>query len=197
MLFRSIAALLVVGLVRTFIAQPYYMPNASMEDTVLPGDRVLALKTPIQLGDVERGQVIVFSDPGGWYGNPVSSGALQSGLAAVGLAPDPGDYLVKRVIAVAGDHITCCDDKGRITLNGESLREPYLKPGVPTDQVTFDVNVPPGSLFVMGDNRADSLDSRYHLNVNSGGVPITDVVGRAVAVVWPPGRFARLPALVQ
>lgn len=193
-------ALIASVFVRAFIAQVYYVPSASMEDTLMPGDRIVAMKAMTTLSGVSRGEVVVFHDPGGWLEGAGSTGsgmagAVRSGLAFLGLSSANDDAVVKRVIAVGGDHIACCDDKGHIMLNGNALHENYLKPGVPTDQVTFDVLVPQGGLFVMGDNRADSRDSRYHLDVNQGAVPVADVIGRAVAVVWPPGRVARLPSL--
>ena len=117
---------------------------------------------------------------------------LQSGLTFIGLLPsDTGNDLVKRVIAVAGDRIACCDAQGRILLNGTPLDEDYIIG--PTDQVLFDVTVPVDGVFVMGDNRGNSRDSRFHLEVASGAVPVDDVVGRVVLVLWPLSRIATVP----
>jgi signal peptidase I len=113
----------------------------------------------------------------------------------IGLLPsDTGEDLVKRVIGVGGDHIVCCDAKHRITLNGVALDETYLKPGGGgTAQVNFDVVVPEDRFFVMGDNRGDSSDSRFHLDVENGTVPRANIVGRVVAVIWPMSRWSGEP----
>jgi len=103
-----------------------------------------------------------------------------------------GDDLVKRVIGIAGDHVVCCNAQGQIVLNGVGLVEPYIKSGNGTDQVPFDIVVPPDSVFVMGDNRGSSADSRYHLQVNNGTVPIGNIVGRVVLKVWPLSQFGPL-----
>ena len=128
----------------------------------------------------------------GW--NRRATGAVLRELArGIGVAaPDERDF-IKRVVGVGGDRVRCCDDQGRIVLNGVPLDEPYLKPGDATDQVRFDVTVPADGLFVMGDNRADSRDSRYHLDDNDGAVPVSSVVGRVLLVVWPFDRFATVP----
>lgn len=183
-------ALLISVLIRLLIVQPFDVPTASMRDTLQPGDRVAAAKVTTALWGVDRGDVVVFNDPGAWLSaSPPSAGvatAIQRGLAFAGLAPDPDDHsLVMRVIGRAGDKVACCDDSGRILLNGVPLKEAYLPEGMPTDQVSFDVTVPDGGVFVLGDNRAESRDSRYHLEENSGAVPVSRIVGRAVAVVWP------------
>jgi signal peptidase I len=141
---------------------------------------------------------VVFADPSDWLPEPEPLDGVRrvlvDALTFVGLLPaDTGEDLVKRVIGVAGDEVVCCDAKGRIVLNGVGLDETYLKPGDGTAQVRFDVTVPEGTVFVMGDNRADSADSRYHLDENSGGVPVGNVVGRVVAVIWPVDHWSSLP----
>jgi signal peptidase I len=194
-----VAALVLSVLVRAFLVQAFYVPSASMEDTLLPSDRILASKITTRLSGVDRGEVVVFQDPGGWLPPPPPPpgglrGALRSGLEFVGLLPsDTGQDLVKRVVGIGGDRVKCCDKQGRIVLNGVALDEPYIKPGDATDQVRFDVTVPDGGVFVMGDNRSDSRDSRYHLDENDGAVPVDNVVGRVVLVVWPFDRFATVP----
>lgn len=191
-------ALIVTLLIRLFLVQAFYVPSSSMEDTLMPGDRIAVAKLSTMISGVSRGEVVVFTDPGSWTtANPDAGGlgaGIQRVLAFLGVWPDPdGASLVKRVIGVGGDKVACCDDGGHILLNGVPLKEPYLKPGVGTDQVPFAVTVPDGGLFVMGDNRADSRDSRYHLETDSGAVPVANVIGRAVAVVWPLDRLTWLP----
>lgn len=192
-----VIALALSALVRAFLVQAFYVPSPSMEDTLQVNDRIVASKITTAVGGVERGEVVVFVDPGGWLPAPEpvtgAAGVLRTALTFVGLLPsDTGQDLVKRVVAVAGDRISCCDANGRIVLNGVSLVENYIKG--PTNQKTFDVVVPAGGVFVMGDNRGDSADSRYHVNETSkGAVPLDDVVGRAALVVWPLARWATLP----
>jgi signal peptidase I len=194
-------ALLLSILVRVFLVQAFYVPSASMEDTLLPSDRIVASKIGTRTGGVSRGEVVVFKDPGGWLPPPEESdsglrSAIKNSLTFIGLLPsDSGQDLVKRVIGVGGDRVQCCDEQGRVVVNGVSLDEPYIK-GT-TDQVDFDVTVPEGNVFVMGDNRGDSRDSRFHLDVRDGGVPLGAVVGRVVLVLWPFDRFATVPVPEQ
>ncbi len=190
-----VCALLLSVVVRTFFVQAFYVPSASMESTLLINDRILASKISTRISGVNRGEVIVFKDPGGWL-PPSSSttGPVAKAMEFVGLLPSSsGDDLVKRAIGIAGDHVVCCDPKGQIVLNGVGLAEPYIKPGSGTDQVPFDIVVSENSVFVMGDNRGSSADSRYHLEQNSGGVPIGNVVGRVVLKVWPFSQFGTVP----
>ena len=192
-----ISALVLSALVRAFLVQAFYVPSASMEDTLLISDRIIASKITQSLSGVARGEVVVFKDPGGWLPEPPPPstglrGFVRTGLTFVGLLPsDSGQDLVKRAIGIGGDRVACCDTDGHIILNGVPLIEDYIKG--PTDQVNFDVVVPPNSIFVMGDNRGDSRDSRYHLEVDNGGVPVSDAVGRVVLVLWPLNRLATLP----
>jgi len=191
-------ALVLSILVRTFLAQAFYVPSSSMENTLLVQDRILVSKLTTEIGGVHRGEIVVFTDPGGWLPATVpvggAAGAVRNVLMWVGLLPsDTGEDLVKRVIGVGGDHIVCCDAKNRIVLNGVPLVEPYIKPGDGTAQVRFDITVPTGRFFVMGDNRGDSSDSRFHLDVQNGTVPQANVVGRVVAVIWPMSRWSGAP----
>jgi signal peptidase I len=192
-----VSALVLSALVRAFLVQAFFVPSASMEDTLLISDRIVASKISTTMGGVNRGEVVVFKDPGDWLPEPPPPpggvrGTLRSALTFVGLLPsDSGQDLVKRVIAVGGDRIACCNADGRIVLNDVPLVEDYIIG--PTNQVQFDVVVPPGAVFVMGDNRGDSRDSRYHLETDNGAVPDDDVVGRVVAVIWPLNRWATLP----
>jgi len=191
-------ALILSILVRTFLAQAFYVPSSSMENTLLVQDRIIVSKLTTQFTGVQRGEIVVFTDPGGWLPPTVpatgAAGVVRNGLMWIGLLPsDTGEDLVKRVIGVGGDHIVCCDAKQRITINGVPLDETYLKPGGGTAQVRFDITVPDGRYFVMGDNRGDSSDSRFHLDVEEGTVPRDNIVGRVVAVIWPASRWSGEP----
>lgn len=196
-----VIALAVSALVRAFLLQAFYVPSSSMEATLLPGDRIVASKITTTVSGPQRGEIMVFRDPGGWLPDapPIDAGwrsALRSGLTFIGLLPsDSGNDLVKRVIGLPGDRVACCDSGGQIVLNGVSLEEPYVTGA--TDQVRFDVTVLPDHMFVMGDNRGNSRDSRYHLDRDNGGVPVSNAVGRVALTVWPLDRFgvAEIPSL--
>ena len=213
-LWREIPILLGIALVlalgiKTFVVQAFYIPSPSMENTIMPGDRVLVNKFSPWFGaQPQRGQIVVFQDPGGWLtgddqpevsSNPIVRG-VKSTFTFIGLLPGQQD-LIKRVIGLPGDEVKCCDAQGRITVNGVPLSESdYLYPGAAPSQQSFDVKVPPGHIWVMGDNRGDSADSRYHMNNGSDGtVPISDVVGHAFVLIWPPNRVGGLgiPATFQ
>lgn len=191
-----VTAVVLSVVVRTFFVQAFFVPSQSMENTLLPSDRILASKITTRFAGVDRGEIVVFRDPGNWLPQavPVAANPVRSALEWLGIVPtNKGEDLVKRVIGVEGDRIACCDADGRIVLNGVPLDEPYIKPGVSTNQVQFDVVVPPDSVFVMGDNRSESADSRYHLDENNGGVPTGNVVGRVFFNVWPFDRLATFP----
>lgn len=191
-------ALGIATFMRAFLIQPFYVPSGSMEQTLQINDRVIASKISTRISGVERGEIMVFKDPSEWLplfetSNSGIRGALTQALTFVGLLPsDSGDDLVKRVIGIEGDQVACCNDAGQIVLNGIGLDESSYISG-PTDQVLFDVTVPPGGMFVMGDNRGNSADSRFHLDENNGSVPIENAVGRVVLVVWPFDRFTTEP----
>jgi signal peptidase I len=200
-LLREVALVLVIALglsllIKTLLVQAFYIPSESMENTLQVGDRVLVSKLTPGPVDLRRGDVVVFSDPGNWL-NPVEeapenpvAGAVRSTLTFVGLLPaDSGEHLIKRVVGLPGDTVACCDQRGRITVNGTAVTEPYLFPDNQPSEIDFTVTVPEGRLWVMGDHRAVSQDSRFHQDENDGVVPVDSVVGRAFVVVWPPGRW--------
>lgn len=194
-----VVALAVSAIVRAFLFQAFYVPSQSMENTLLINDRILVSKIDMRLSHVKRGEIIVFKDPGGWLppttGDSSAAGVVQKGLQFVGLLPSTSeDHLVKRIIGLPGDHVKCCSVNREIVVNGKPLNETaYINPSGGTDQLQFDITVPKGNVFVMGDNRADSADSRYHLSVRNGGVPISDITGRAILRIWPADRWATLP----
>jgi signal peptidase I len=196
-------ALLLSLLIKTFLVQAFFIPSTSMENTLLVGDRVLVSKLTPGVFELHRGDVVVFKDPGGWLGAEEGvpadqqggiEGTLRNALSFVGLLPqDAGEHLIKRVIGVGGDHVQCCDTKGRVEVNGVAIDETsYLFPGAAPSEKPFDVTVPYGYLWVMGDNRPVSADSRLHRALNNGMVPAHDVVGKAFVVVWPFDRAGGL-----
>ena len=191
-------ALVVSLLVKTWLMQAFFIPTGSMENTLVKDDRVIVNKlvpSPISL---QRGDIIVFQDPGHWLpaAPPVQHSRLTNALTFVGLMPsDEGNHLIKRVIGLPGDHVVCCNQDKQLMVNGAALTEPYLFPGDTPSQETFDITVPAGKVWVMGDHRSDSADSRPH-DENSGGakgsVPESLIVGRAFALVWPIEHWAWL-----
>ncbi len=206
--FRDLVVILAVAvvasfLVKTFIVRSFYIPSASMQNTLQINDRIIVNELEPGLFPINRGDVVVFRDPGGWLPPQASSRqagfaqAVDSALTVIGLsAADSNDHLVKRVIGLPGDHVTCCTTAGRITVNGAALTEPYIV--VPSGQtnaatLSFDVTVPQGKLWVMGDNRYDSQDSsRNQALPGHGFVPVADVVGRAFVISWPVARWSWL-----
>ncbi|WP_323793130.1 signal peptidase I [Nocardioides sp.] len=202
------AAVVLAVVLKVLFVQAFYIPSASMEPALVENDRILVQKPSYWFGgEPSRGDVVVFEDPGGWLGadEEVEVTGVRSLLATVGLYPD-GGHLVKRVIGVAGDTITCCDDEGRLLLNGEPLDEgDYVaeRPeGIQCDGPMISTcnwsagPVPEGTVFVMGDNRSDSADSSYHVCL-VGETDCTDnpyidtdlVVGKVFSVVWPLSNF--------
>ncbi|MBP0449822.1 signal peptidase I [Kitasatospora sp. RG8] len=197
-----LVALVVALVMKTFMVQVFVIPSGSMEQTIQIGDRVLVDKfTPWFGAEPERGEVVVFKDPGGWLeadhkpstDGPVLRGAKQV-LTYVGLLPSESEQdLIKRVIGVGGDTVECCDDQGRLSVNGSPVDEPYLAPGNPPSRQPFKVKVPQGRLWVMGDHRDVSADSRFHMgNPGQGTIPLSGVVGRAFVIAWPVGRVHQL-----
>ncbi|MGD6754712.1 signal peptidase I [Streptomyces sp. BH105] len=195
-------ALILALVIKTFLVQAFSIPSASMENTLKIGDRVLVDKlTPWFGSEPERGEVIVFHDPASWLeGEPTPEpNAVQTVLSWVGLMPSANEKdLIKRVVGVGGDTVEC-NGTGPLKINGKALNEPYVYPGntpCSDDNAggTFKVKVPEGKVWVMGDHRQDSMDSRYHQNDKNGGfVPVDNVVGRAIVVAWPPTHWSTLP----
>ena len=189
-------ALVLSFIVKTWLLQAFYIPSGSMEDTLVLNDRVIVSKLTPGPVDLKRGDIIVFADPGQWLDEtpkakqgPIATAVTET-LTFVGLLPDNAEnHLIKRVIGLPGDHVVCCDEGGRITINGTAIKEPYLKPGDAASEQDFDITVPRGRVWVMGDHRSTSADSRVHdgpeNNGSHGSVDERLIVGRAVALVWP------------
>ncbi|WP_149825713.1 signal peptidase I [Streptomyces tailanensis] len=196
-------ALVLALLIKTFLVQAFSIPSDSMQNTLQQGDRVLVDKlTPWFGSEPERGEVVVFNDPAGWLdGEPtLEPNPVQRVLGWIGLMPSADEKdLIKRVVGVAGDTVEC-KGTGPLEVNGKALNEEsYVYPGntpctVDDTGGQFKVTVPEGKIWVMGDHRQNSLDSRYHQNdKNDGMVPVGKVVGRAIVVAWPPTRWSTLP----
>ena len=193
-----IVVLVVIALsafIKTHIIQTFEIPSGSMEDTLQTGDQVAVRMYDAH--NIHRGDVVVFSDPGGWLNDAKDptglQGLVRNGLILTGLLPkNSGHHLIKRVIGVAGDRVTA-DGSGALSVNGVSLDETYIKQGSAPSSVPFDVVVPEGCIWVMGDNRSNSSDSRFHQDDPHGGaVPVQDVVGVATVVAWPVSHWESL-----
>ncbi|MGH3414643.1 MAG: signal peptidase I [Marmoricola sp.] len=201
-------ALVLAIVIKAFFVQAFYIPSPSMEPQFIKNDRILVEKPSYWGGGTPQpGDIVVFKDPGGWLSheedNPPTN-VLTQVLTDIGLYPS-GGHLVKRVIGVGGDRVKCCNPQGLVTVNGHPLHErSYLPKGTRPSLTRFDVRVPPGDLWVMGDNRGDSYDSRGHMGDPGGGfVPADLVVGKVFALVWPwnraetihrPATFEGVPA---
>jgi len=182
-------ALVLAVVIKAFFVQAFYIPSGSMNDTLVLDDRILVQKVSYWAGEPQRGDIVVFSDPGGWLGPGELSTAhnpVTRSLELFGLYPT-GGHLVKRVIGVGGDHVVCCDKQGDIAVNGVALHEgSYLAAGEKPSLIRFNVKVPAGYIWVQGDNRSNSAGSRVHLGDPGGGfIPVDDVVGKVFMVVWP------------
>ncbi|MFJ5778133.1 signal peptidase I [Streptomyces sp. NPDC093094] len=197
-------AVLIALVLKTFLVQAFVIPSGSMEQTIQIGDRVLVDKlTPWFGSEPGRGDVVVFKDPGGWLqdeqpggkkDDPVVVKQVKEGLTFIGLLPSEDEKdLIKRVVGVGGDRVKCCDAQGRVTVNGIPLNETgYLFPGNLPSESKFDVTVPQGRLWVMGDHRNNSADSRAHQEDFGGTVSLDEVVGRAVVIGWPLNHWTTL-----
>jgi signal peptidase I len=202
-------ALVIALLIKSYVVQPFYIPSSSMENTLDIGDKVLVNKLVYHFRPIERGDVVVFNGAGSW--DPVPPPARGSSdplvrlyqvtivalyhsiLGLFGTAPGQED-LIKRVLGVPGDRVACCNARGEVTVNGVPLDEQsYLYPGNAPSATHFSMTVPPGRLWVMGDHRAVSYDSRGHMmDPGNGTVPENMVIGRAFMIVWPPSRWRLL-----
>ncbi|MFF6916766.1 signal peptidase I [Streptomyces sp. NPDC012466] len=197
-------AVLIALVLKTFLVQAFVIPSGSMEQTIQIGDRVLVDKlTPWFGSKPQRGDVVVFKDPGGWLkdeqpttqkADPIVVKQVKEGLTFIGLLPSENEKdLIKRVVGVGGDRVKCCDTQGRVTVNGVPLIEDYLYPGAAPSDTPFDITVPQGRLWVMGDHRNNSADSRAHQDTDYGGTVSEDeVVGRAMVIAWPFGHWNTL-----
>lgn len=219
-----VLALVLSSLVKTFLVQPFWIPSDSMNDTLIRDDRVVVSKLTPGPFALARGDVVVFEDPGHWLDDlvppPRDQGlgqTIKDGLSWVGILPSQEDnHLIKRVIGLPGDHVRCCSIDGRLEVNGTAVTEPYLFPGDKPSTMPFDIRVPEGKVWVMGDHRSNSRDSRYNDTSPDtpegapglpsgedsrdprdhtgfyGSVPIDRVVGKAVGIVWPLARATGL-----
>ncbi|MGB6453147.1 MAG: signal peptidase I, partial [Streptosporangiaceae bacterium] len=205
-----VVALVIALVIKSFVVQPFFIPSSSMEDTLLVGDKVLVNKLVYHFRGIHRGDIVVFNGNGSW--NPAPQPARPSSDPLVraydatldplfhsiaGLFGTPADQtdFIKRVIGLPGDHVACCNAQGLVTVNGVPLQESsYLYPGAAPSQIRFSITVPAGRLWVMGDNRQVSDDSRMRqYDPGHGTVPENMVIGRAFVIVWPPSRWRILP----
>lgn len=188
-----VAGVLVAAVVRAFFVEIYYIPSGSMAPTLQEGDRVLVNHRAYDGGGIDRGDLVVFDGRGSFAplhsDEPLPVQALQTLGEWLGLVGSDTTY-VKRVIGLPGDRVTCCDEAGRLTINGEPLEEDYLYPQDAPSEVEFDVRVPDGKLWLMGDHRSVSADSRSLMGAPGGGfVPIDRVIGRPTTIIWPWDRI--------
>ncbi|MDN4479621.1 signal peptidase I [Demequina muriae] len=188
-----VSALVLSLVLKTFFFQSFWIPSGSMEPTLQLNDRILVTKWRPGVLDLRRGDIVVFKDPGGWL-EPVDNSddtpleaAGKTVLTFTGLLPeDAGEHLVKRVVGLPGETIECCDADGRLLVDGEPLHEDYLVDGIVPSETDFTTTVPANYVWVMGDNRPHSADSRAHQgNPGGGSVPISSIVGTAFVTVWP------------
>jgi len=194
-----ILALVLSIIVKTFFIQFFYIPSGSMENTLQVNDRVGVNKFGALFSDIKRGEVVVFRDPANWLSPNYddSSGirkVIKDSLVFVGVLPDPSkQYLIKRVIGVGGDKVRCCGKDGKIEVNGIGIDEPYIYEGDKPSDSDFEVEVPQGFIWVMGDHRGASADSRFHTDdPNKGMVALDKVTGRATFIIWPFSNLAIL-----
>src|ERR1700678_990168 len=203
--WRELPILIAVALVlavaiKSFALQAFFIPSGSMENTLEINDRVLVNKLVYDFRGIHRGDIVVFNGDGSWDPGPepVSQNVVAEFVSNFGSMfgfGQPGEIYVKRVIGLPGDHVACCNAQGQITVNGVALSESsYLYPGDAPSTMRFNIVVPPGRLWVMGDHRSVSDDSRGHMGDPGGGtIPETAVLGRAFVIIWPLDRWRVLP----
>jgi signal peptidase I len=200
---KEIATVVVIAvvlsfLIKTFLFRAFFIPSESMVSTLDIDDRIFVNLLVPEPFSLSRGDVVVFRDTKGWLPpaeekpeGPFSW--VQDGLTFVGLLPDNSEqHLVKRVIGLPGDHVVCCDDGGKLTLNGKAINENYVNPAEAPQIRNFDVTVPEGKVWVMGDNRNHSADSRAHMDSDGGFIDIADLEGKAAVIAWPLSRITTL-----
>lgn len=193
---REVLIILVIAialslLIKTFFFRAYYIPSGSMENTLQINDRIFAnLMTPGPF-DLERGDVVVFRDDLQWLPSLENDPtAFENALSWVGVLPAADEqYLVKRIIGMPGDTVECCSSDGKLTINGEPINESYIFEGDAPSDIKFQVTVPEGKIWVMGDHRGASADSRFHVDVQGGFVDLESVQGRASVISWPLNRI--------
>ena len=193
--------LILLLMVRGLLVQAFYIPSGSMEPTLEPDDRILVNKIGVA-SSMQRGDLVVFDGTRTFAPHAVAGSDQPSAMGRVlgamalmlSMQTNQSDY-VKRVVGIPGDHVVCCDANGLITVNGVAVHEAYLYPGDQPSDLTFDVTVPSERVWLMGDHRSDSSDSRAHLGDPGGGmVALNDVIGRAAVLYWPPSRASVLRA---
>ena len=201
-LLRELPILVVVALavslvIKSFLVQFFYIPSGSMENTLQVNDRVAVNKVPFISKSINRGDVVVFRDPDNWLPEPYTADGniiltkIKEGFVAVGVLPNPAkQYLVKRVIGVAGDKVECCTKNKKLMINGVEIDEPYIFAGNTPSDTKFNVTIPEGKVWVMGDHRSASSDSRFHQDdINQGMVPTSKVTGSVIGIIWPLKNF--------
>ncbi|WP_246126256.1 signal peptidase I [Nesterenkonia populi] len=186
-------AVLISFIVKTFLLRAFYIPSESMEPALEVDDRIVVnLLAPGPM-DLDRGDVVVFEDTRQWWGpdQAPETNPAQDAMIFIGLMPDTSShYVVKRIVGLGGDTVECCDEQGRILVNGEPIDEPYISPGRSPSDSEFSVEVPEDHVWLLGDNRGASADSRAHVHEpDAGAVPVDDVIGRHMSTVWPFSRF--------
>jgi signal peptidase I len=197
-LLRELPILVVVALVvslviKTVLVQFFFIPSGSMENTLQINDRVAVNKLPFIGKSIGRGDVVVFRDPDNWLPEPYTTeqnkfmAKAKEALVAVGVLPNPAkQYLVKRTIGISGDNVECCSKGKKLMINGVEIDEPYIFAGNSASDTNFNVTVPEGKIWVMGDHRGASADSRFHQeDINNGMVPLSKVTGKVVGIIWP------------
>ena len=209
--WKELPVLIVVALalalvIKTYAIQAFYIPSGSMQNTLAIGDRVLINKIVYHTRSVARGDIVVFNGDGSWDTVPPKPSQnifskLLGEIKDIGGASADNDIYIKRVIGLPGDHVACCNAQGKVTVNGVPLTEgSYLYPGNAPSTTPFNITVPKGDLWVMGDHRAISYDSRGHMGMPGGGsVPENKVLGRAFVIIWPPSQwgFLDIPATFE
>jgi signal peptidase I len=188
-----IVALAVSLVIKTLLVQFFFIPSGSMENTLQISDRVAVNKVPFIGKSIKRGDVVVFRDPDNWLPEPFTGdqnkyvAKVKEAFVAVGVLPNPTkQYLVKRVIGIAGDKVECCSKNKKLMINGKEIDEPYIFKGNSASDTNFNVTVPAGKIWVMGDHRAASADSRFHQeDIIHGMVPTSKVTGKVIGIIWP------------